>query len=237
VKSIVLTTSWDDGHRSDLRLARLLGKYGLKGTFYISPHNQEFAQSDLLTEQEIRDIGRDFEIGAHTLTHRPLPSISEEEAEKEIAGSKSLLEQITGRAVDAFCYPRGAYRESDVRLVAAAGYRYARTVKRYAFEVKNPYRAPTSLHIYNHRSTFELVRTTRFSRFRPIVAWRCLQWDVLGRSMFDRLLSEGGIFHIWGHSWEIDQADDWQPLEDLFRYISGHPTVTYTPNGELKANA
>src|SRR5690349_264179 len=65
VKSVVLTTSWDDGHRSDLRLARMLSEYGLKATFYISPQNHEFAGSDLLTPQEIRDLSCDFEIGAH----------------------------------------------------------------------------------------------------------------------------------------------------------------------------
>lgn len=235
MKSIVLTTSWDDGHRSDLRLAQLLREYGLKATFYISPENQEFARCDLLTPQEIRDIGYDFEIGSHTLTHPNLPTISEKEAEREVVGSKNVLEQITGGAVNSFCYPRGAYTELHVELVKAAGYRYARTVRRYTFNVNNPYEAGTSLHIYNHRSGFNLWRTARFVEFRPIKAWRCLEWGMLGRAMFDHVLEEGGIFHIWGHSWEIDKNNDWERLEDFFRYISAHPSVKYAANGELEA--
>jgi hypothetical protein len=34
-----ITTSWDDGHPSDLRLADLLHKHSLRGTFYVPPEN------------------------------------------------------------------------------------------------------------------------------------------------------------------------------------------------------
>jgi len=36
MKKVIVTTSWDDGHLLDLRLAQLLQDAGLKGTFYIS---------------------------------------------------------------------------------------------------------------------------------------------------------------------------------------------------------
>jgi peptidoglycan-N-acetylglucosamine deacetylase len=234
VKSIVLTTSWDDGHRSDVRLARLLREYGLKATFYISPENQEFAKGDLLTPQEIRDIACHFEIGAHTVTHPSLPAISAEQALREIVESKVKLEQITGSAVNTFCYPRGDYTDLDVQLVKVAGFRYARTVERYTFSLNDPYKAGTSLHIYNYGLGYELWRTARFLRYRPVEAWRCLKWGVLGRTMFDYVLDEGGIFHIWGHSWEVDKNNDWKRLEDFFQYVSGHPKVKYVTNGELE---
>jgi peptidoglycan-N-acetylglucosamine deacetylase len=235
VEPIVLTTSWDDGHKSDVRLARLLGEYGLKATFYISPQNREFPACDLLTPQEIRDIACDFEIGAHTLTHRSLPTISEEEAEREVIGSKTILEQITGSAVQTFCYPKGAYTELHVQLVKAAGFRYARTVARYTFDLTDPYQAGTSLHVYNHRFGRDLWRIPYFVRFRPITAWRCLKWQELGREMFDHVLEKGGVFHVWGHSWEIDDHNDWDSLNSFFGYVSGRPEVKYATNGELQA--
>lgn len=213
----------------------MLGEYGLKATFYISPDNHEFTQGDLLTSHQIRGIADHFEIGAHTLTHRSLPTISISEAETEIVGSKMVLEYIVGSPVNTFCYPRGAYTGAHVQLVKAAGYRYARTVARYKFGVKNPYEAGTSLHIYNHGSAVELWRTAKFARFHPVAAWRYLEWSALGRAMFDNVVQQGGIFHVWGHSWEIDRNDDWQPLEDFFRYISAHPRVRYATNGELEA--
>ena len=37
----LITTSWDDGNKLDIKVAELLDKYGMKGTFYIAklPHS------------------------------------------------------------------------------------------------------------------------------------------------------------------------------------------------------
>ena len=233
MKMAVLTTSWDDGHRCDVRLAQMLKEHGLKATFYVAPENQEFAKQDLLSLPEIRDLSQDFEIGAHSMTHRRLPTISEQEAAMEIAESKAVLEQVIGKEISVFCYPGGAYTKLHVQLVKDAGYRYARTVDRYTFTVDDPYVAGTSLHLYNHR--FDLWQTARFVRFQPIKVVRCLEWDALAKAMFDQVIKEGGIYHIWGHSWEIDKHDNWERLENLFRYISANPKVSYVANGELEA--
>ena len=237
MKTAVLTTSWDDGHRCDVRLARMLKEHGLKATFYVAPGNQEFAKQDLLSLPEIRDLSQDFEIGAHSMTHRRLPTISEQEAAREIIESKAVLEQVIGKEIKAFCYPGGAYTKLHVQLVKDAGYRYARTVARYTYTVDDPYEAGTSVHVYNHnrRPGFDLWRTARFVKFQPIKVLRCLEWDALAKAMFDQVIKEGGIYHIWGHSWEIDEHDDWERLENVFRYISASPKVTYVTNGELEA--
>lgn len=235
MKIAVLTTSWDDGHRCDVRLARMLKVHGLKATFYVAPENQEFAKQDLLSLPEIRDLSQDFEIGAHSMTHRRLPTISEQEAAREIIESKAVLEQVIGKEIKVFCYPGGAYTKLHVKLVKDAGYRYARTVARHIFTVDDPYEAGTSLHVYNHRFGFDLWQTARFVKFQPIKVLRCLEWDALAKVMFDQVIKEGGIYHIWGHSWEIDEHDDWERLEKVFRYISANPKVSYVTNGELEA--
>jgi hypothetical protein len=72
-------------------------------------------------------------------------------------------------------------------------------------------------------------------RFQPIRVLRCLKWDALAKAMFDQVIKDGGIYHIWGHSWEVDEHGDWERLEDVFRYISGNPKVSYVTNGELEA--
>src|SRR5215831_118843 len=235
MKTAVLTTSWDDGHRCDVRLARMLKEHGLRATFYVAPENQEFAKQDLLSLPEIKDLSQDFEIGAHSMTHRQLPTISEQEAAREIIESKAVLEQVIGKEIKAFCYPGGAYTKLHVQQVKDTGYRYARTVDRYRFKVEDPYQAGTSLHVYNHRFGFDLWHTARFVKFQPIKVLRCLEWDALAKAMFDQVIKEGGIYHIWGHSWEIDEHGDWEPLENVFRYISANPKVSYVTNGELGA--
>lgn len=235
VATTVVTTSWDDGHRSDLRLAGMLQEYGLAGTFYVSPENHEFAPRDLLTAPEVRDLSRDFEIGAHTVTHPRLPVVPEDQARREIVESKVMLERITGRAVSSFCYPYGSYTDAHIRLVKDAGYTYARTVARYQFGLADPYEAGTSVQAYSHR--LDPWRIAYFARFRPIKVLRYLDWDVLARDMFDRVLRRGGIYHLWGHSWEIDEHDDWARLARVFRHISARPGVRYVANDELGAHS
>ena len=236
MKAIKVTTSWDDGHIDDIRLARMLKQHGLKGTFYISPRNHEFARHELLTSQEVKNISRDFEIGAHTLTHPRLPMISAAQAEEEIFNSKALLEEVTGKEVETFCYPYGHYAKEHVQLVKNAGYRYARTVARYKFGLDDPYEAGTSVHAYNH-GWFDLWRISYFTKFRPAKVLQYAEWDTLACAMFDRVVREGGVYHLWGHSWEVDKYEHWDRLERVFRHISTHPDVEYVTNGELGAHA
>lgn len=227
----IVTTSWDDGHKYDRRLADLLHSHGLPGTFYVSPFTREFDNRDLLTKKDVCEIAAHFEIGSHTLTHPVLPEISAKDATSEISTSKTLLEDVTGRSVTSFCYPRGAYLPEHREMVKEAGYLYARTVARYAFDLSNPYDAPTSIHAYNHWT--DLWRMAKFSGFNVVDILSYRQWDHLSNAMFDRVMAAGGIFHLWGHSWEIDARDDWQRLERALSYLSGRPGVIYLTNGEL----
>jgi len=55
----IITTSWDDGHPLDLKLAELLGEYDIPATFYISIDNVE-RQS--MNHSEIKQIGQSFDI-------------------------------------------------------------------------------------------------------------------------------------------------------------------------------
>jgi len=52
MKAVYITTSWDDGHVLDMRLASLLTHYGFKGTFYISPHDREIPVEQRLSTRE-----------------------------------------------------------------------------------------------------------------------------------------------------------------------------------------
>jgi peptidoglycan/xylan/chitin deacetylase (PgdA/CDA1 family) len=55
-------------------------------------------------------------IGSHTSTHPILATLTAEQAEREIAGSRRALESRLGREVDCFCYPNGSHVAETVRL-------------------------------------------------------------------------------------------------------------------------
>jgi peptidoglycan/xylan/chitin deacetylase (PgdA/CDA1 family) len=80
----------------------------------------------LMTAESLRaaaDAG--IEIGSHGLVHVSLPSVDDDELDKEAGLSKRILEQVTGQEVTGFCYPFGHLDDRAVRAVQAAGYDYA----------------------------------------------------------------------------------------------------------------
>ena len=137
---IVVTTSWDDGHVLDKKLAGLLNAYGIKGTFYISPNNKEFKPQELLEPEGVREIANSFEIGAHTMTHPHLTKVPTEVARQEIVQSKKVLEDMLGTVVQSFCYPAGYFNAEVEHMVKEAGFTLARTVVRGKTDVgQNPF--------------------------------------------------------------------------------------------------
>jgi peptidoglycan/xylan/chitin deacetylase (PgdA/CDA1 family) len=223
MKLYIVTTSWDDGHRLDLKLASLLEKYRIKGTFYISP----FYLKDRLTEDEIREISKYHEIGAHTLTHRDLASIPIDEAEKEIRLSKLYLERVLGHEVGMFCYPKGKYNQRIKEIVKKNGFLGARTCNVENFDLpKDPYEWRITLYASNGSP----LMTLRIWIRSKISARALLDWECRAKLLFDQFLESGGIYHLYGHSWEIDRNNEWDKLERVLRYISFREGVKYETN-------
>ena len=213
--TVTVTTSWDDGHVKDLVLAELLDKYDIAGTFYISPENREIQTKDRLSSQVVREMARHFEIGAHTMTHPHLTKVPLTQAQHEIVDSKKYLEEVTGTPISSFCYPAGYYSDALKQVVKNAGFTVARTVGQGSRYVLDPLAMRTTVHARTHRWHF----------FMP--------WDELAILMFERVYKTGGIFHLWGHSWEIDAHEEWHRLERVLKHISGRKDVGYHSNRQL----
>ena len=226
MKTRIVTTSWDDGHRLDLKLARMLSKHGVKGTFYISP----FYLKDILKEAQVKELDGSHEVGAHSLTHANLTSMPMNEAGKEITGSKLYLEKILKHEINMFCYPKGKYSQEIKEMVKKCGFLAARTCNHGNFEFpKDPYEWQITLHASN-RSPFMTFKIWIKSRISPK---SLLDWETRAKLLFDSFLNKGGIYHLWGHSWEIEARNEWNKLERVLNYISGRNGVQYKTNGEI----
>lgn len=236
-KQIIITTSWDDGHKLDLRLAGLLRKYGIKGTFYISPKNREFKKEDLLSDEEIVGLKKDFEIGAHSMTHPRLTKISEREAFNEIIDSKKYLEKLLGKEVRCFCYPGGEYNEKIMEYVEKSGFYYARTMEKFKFDLtENLLASGTTLE--THRNSLltlpvDSLRILKFSKFNIIEFIRNLNWEYLAKKAFDHVEKYGGVYHLWGHSWVIEKGNEWEKTERVLSYISKKTNAKYCTNCDI----
>jgi peptidoglycan/xylan/chitin deacetylase (PgdA/CDA1 family) len=75
-----------------------------------------------LAEAVAIDQGGLIELGAHTVNHPALASISTEAQQAEIQQSKTRLEELLGHSVHSFAYPYGSFNEQTPGLVQGAGF-------------------------------------------------------------------------------------------------------------------
>jgi peptidoglycan-N-acetylglucosamine deacetylase len=216
---LLVTTSWDDGHPSDLRVADLLEKHGLRGTFYVPCSNSE--GRPVMRSTEIVQVGRRFEIGGHTQNHISLTEIAPRLAANQIRANKKRLEDLLGREVCGFAYVRGRHNCIVRGLVDEAGYRYARTVKNLMSTLgPDRLQVPTTTQFFAH-STSTYVRNYMSGGPTPqrtTILAAVLRGDELATRLSRAAWAcarSGGYFHLWGHSWELDEHDLWNELDRL----------------------
>jgi peptidoglycan/xylan/chitin deacetylase (PgdA/CDA1 family) len=111
---------------------RLLGQVAEK--LGVAPESDPFDDLPMLAWEQVREMAdAGIEIGSHTTTHPALSGLSREEAMRELAESKKLLEAKLGRTVNSFAYPFGGpqhFTDESRRLVGEAGYAAACTTIR-----------------------------------------------------------------------------------------------------------
>ena len=244
MKKTIITTSWDDGHKLDLKLINLLNQYNLKGTFYISKKYELKS----LNDKEIKQMAKSQEIGAHTLSHSDLRRIDFDQAKKEIFGSKEYLKNLLKKEIKMFCYPSGFYEDEIKKLVEQAGFLGSRTTKEFCFKKPEDFfEFGTTLHVYpfpfrkidaNHyhltRFLFQPLSRNFFEILKIGLPFNSFfSWLNLAKNLFDYVYKNGGIYHLWGHSWEIDKYDMWVDLENMFKYIRGHKDIIILTNSEV----
>jgi peptidoglycan/xylan/chitin deacetylase (PgdA/CDA1 family) len=220
----IFTTSWDDGHPLDARLAELLCQLGFQGTFYVPVSNRE--GMEVMPPNEIRRLDQMFEIGSHTIDHRYLSTVGAAEARRQIVGGKDQIEQILGHSVAGFSYPGGHCTSEHRRMVVEAGFEYARTTATFYRKLPaDPCEMPTTMQCYPHSRDLYARQfigrgdwVERTELFRVAVG----RGDFLSRlrGMLDHVCLRGGIFHLWGHSRELGGFDGWRQLECFLRYAA-----------------
>jgi peptidoglycan/xylan/chitin deacetylase (PgdA/CDA1 family) len=208
------------------------------GTLYIPI--EPYLGRPAMTRSELRrlsDVG--FEIGAHGVDHEHMPSLSRDQTLAVVRECKNRLEATVGQAVRMFCYPGGHFTRITVRCLADAGYHGARTTRMLATRASfERFEMPTTVQAYPHRGFTYLKNTIKARRparlYHYMIGGRN-GWVELGKRTFDRVLQDGGVWHLYGHSWELDDNGLWDGLAELMDYVSGRTGVLYLTNGDALA--
>jgi peptidoglycan/xylan/chitin deacetylase (PgdA/CDA1 family) len=139
VKDVVVT--FDDGYLDNLTNAMpVLREFHIPATIFITTkfcdqnmHHPRYKQSKErlhLTWEEVRALSTEslITIGSHTITHPFLSRISDSNVQREIIGSKRIIEDKIGTEIQYFCYPSGDFTLREQKHVRQAGYKAAVSV-------------------------------------------------------------------------------------------------------------
>jgi len=139
--SMNLAITFDDGYAHLIHtLPPLIDKYRLKPTIFVPTAfigmNNNWDYSSIIKAEphldktqiaELASLGVEF--GSHGHRHIDLTRCATETLHEELRHSKSILEDITGRAIESLSYPFGRFNSDIVPAAQNAGYNRALTMR------------------------------------------------------------------------------------------------------------
>ena len=138
-RNVFLT--FDDGYEDFYSTAfPVLNRLGLNATVFIVvgeiggtnvwDQQKGLSSRKLLSKTQIMELHRmGVSFGSHSLTHRWLPELSDNDIYQEVVESKVLLEDLLGSEVNCFAYPYGGVDIRVKKAVARAGYKFAMGIR------------------------------------------------------------------------------------------------------------
>ena len=129
----VVSLEFDDGTADQTTAGTILQGAGMPGTFFIN--SGRIGASGYMTLSQIQALAAaGNEIGGHTVTHADLPTLSTDEAARQICNDRVAL-LADGFAVSDLAYPYGDTDAAVEQIAANCGYNSARTIG----GIKNPF--------------------------------------------------------------------------------------------------
>jgi hypothetical protein len=144
-----------------------------------------------------------------------------------------------------FCPPAGRYKPQHLPIFKKSGYAAIRTVEFMSFDLPRSDKSgllmmPTTMQAFPQpvRNYLKNLAKRRAwgNLWRYVVHGRSRDWVVLARRLLNRASEEGGVFHIWGHSWELEQTDQWSRLDQVLKVLGEAMSAgkaTCLTNGQL----
>lgn len=229
-KPKAVTFSYDDGVHQDKRLSEIFNSHGLKCTFNIN--SIRLAKEDgthYLSANEVRSLllEKGHEIAVHGANHRANGVIRAVEGIRDVLDCRLALEKEFGIIIRGMAYPdsgvghfhNGASYETVKRYLTDLDITYARALgeKNESLELPTDwhYWLPTAHH--NDSNVFDLTNT-----FLSIN---------LDKAYLPRATPK--LFYLWGHSYEFDDRDNWDRIEQICEKLSGREDIWYATNSEI----
>ena len=212
-KRKVLTLSYDDGVFQDERLVKIMDKYGIKGTFNIN--TASYGQGRRMTHSQAMELYKNsgHEVAVHAYTHPFLEKLDSTEVIYEIIEDRKNIEKDYGIITRGMAYPFGTYSDEVVDILAKCGIVYSRTVK-----------STNNFHFPENWLTLHPTCHHRDPKLMGLAKTFVEKDSYYGQPM---------MFYLWGHSYEFDDHDNWNVIEEFCEYMGGRKDVWYATNIEI----
>lgn len=221
-KAKALTLSYDDGVEQDIRLIEIMRQSGLKGTFNINSglyakEGTVYPEGHIhrrMTRKQCIELYREngMEVAVHGLTHPFLYRLSENQSSYEVIQDRMNLENEFDTIVRGMAYPFGPCNDKLVEVLKSCGIAYSRTtVTTEKFDIPTDWLRLSATCHHNNPRLMELAH----------------QFVELSEDQTPAL------FYLWGHSFEFEQDDNWNVIEEFAKYLGNREDIWYATNIEV----
>lgn len=158
-KPVIIT--FDDGYLDVYTNAfPILKKYNMKANVYMISawiNGDVYMSTDMTKEMSASSL---IEIGSHTVDHKSLAYLTNEQIEQELKQSKEDLENMLNTKIKVLAYPKGSY---DIRVINSAKKYYD-----YALSTNNGMENPEYLNKYTLNRIY-VYRGTNLTEFKKLL--------------------------------------------------------------------
>lgn len=224
-----VTFSYDDGCYSDIRLAKLLNSYKLKGTFNVcSGHLTEEAENRL-SYKDIKEymLGLGHEVAVHGKFHRAPGIVSPIECIIDVLDCRRELEANLDLIIRGMAYPNsgilkilpGTDYPTIKNNLTQLGIAYARS----ACDENNRFDLPTDWHNW--------IPTAHHDNPK-LLDWinEFIEMD------FDKIYHakrHPRLMYIWGHTFEFENKKNWERMDEICEKLGNRDDIWYATNIEI----
>lgn len=223
-----LTLSYDDGVSQDKRLLSIMHRHGLKGTFnlnsglYSDNESQDsFLKTALqgvchqrMTKAEATELymNSGMEIAVHGFTHAIYEHVPDSFCILDLMNDRIHLEKQFNTIVRGMAYPCGCFNDAVVEVAQKLNLAYGRTV--------------ISSHNFNLPTDWLRLQPTCHHNDPELM-------NLAKKFVDDKAQHNARLFYLWGHSYEFDEQNNWDVMENFASYMGGREDIWYATNIDI----
>lgn len=223
-KTKALTMSFDDGKIFDRRLVQIFNTYGIKGTFHLI--SSRLGRTGYITAEEVSSLYENHEVSLHTHTHPTIAHMPNQQILYEIAENKKILETLTDQVICGMSYPNGSFGENVTEVLKATGVLYSRTTLS-----TGKYTLPEDFlrwHPTIHYARGTAAWSPNITHSKTLLLEKAEEY-----TQRPDWLNDLPLMYVWGHSYELEDNDDWGVMEAFCQYISGFENIWFAQNIQI----